>query len=580
METFNYNSTERAPSSVERFIPPSLIFVKRAAKRLQKAYYVATGANIKLSQAQESLARIYRHADWFSLTKAVGREGASISLFDSELDPSQRKERFEGQIDAVKAIFGVFFNEAITILNYGSLTSSPTKNSSANNSAKKIGVHIDLPCALPRPGMNEVLFTAHTFSFSTINCPLPGWKQYVLIAAPLDNTALWVRFSDEKNIATEAQILISAVKKISDGALKTAYVASNVRSQSPDLENVLPALGVTLVGGRQAIMAARLSGRLSSALMHATMDLGENEPPPSIDELCRLFHHADALVEIPDLKNRSYGAVDFRKLDFSSHLIQLIRELRWEASDKSVAYLQTTKNTPKQANIDEDRDVSFNSAVRKIPAGVPVYRIRIELPLEDFDDLGEVRRVTISRLIDVPTYYNLWDLHVAIQDAMGWSDYHLHQFTFVNLKTVKKKITFSSPNEDDPDESTSVNELLANQVVSMATYCAEYLYDFGDSWKHQLTMVATVPSDGGGYPRCVEGEYACPPEDCGSDSGYFRVVDVMSGKKQNYDGERKEMMEWLKGHPNVDWPYRPNHFEPSNVRFDDPDERWEYSYSN
>ena len=24
----------------------------------------------------------------------------------------------------------------------------------------------------------------------------------------------------------------------------------------------------------------------------------------------------------------------------------------------------------------------------------------------------------------------LWDLHVAIQDAMGWLDYHLHNFMF------------------------------------------------------------------------------------------------------------------------------------------------------
>ncbi len=32
----------------------------------------------------------------------------------------------------------------------------------------------------------------------------------------------------------------------------------------------------------------------------------------------------------------------------------------------------------------------------------------------------------IWRRILVPTDYNLWDLHVAIQDAMGWTDSHLH----------------------------------------------------------------------------------------------------------------------------------------------------------
>jgi hypothetical protein len=28
----------------------------------------------------------------------------------------------------------------------------------------------------------------------------------------------------------------------------------------------------------------------------------------------------------------------------------------------------------------------------------------------------------------VPASYSFWDLHVAIQDAMGWEDYHLHEF--------------------------------------------------------------------------------------------------------------------------------------------------------
>ena len=33
----------------------------------------------------------------------------------------------------------------------------------------------------------------------------------------------------------------------------------------------------------------------------------------------------------------------------------------------------------------------------------------------------------IWRRIQVPETYTFWDLHVAIQDAMGWRDYHLRQ---------------------------------------------------------------------------------------------------------------------------------------------------------
>src|SRR6056297_411278 len=48
-----------------------------------------------------------------------------------------------------------------------------------------------------------------------------------------------------------------------------------------------------------------------------------------------------------------------------------------------------------------------------------VYQFRIEL-------LGI--EPTIWRRIQVPSDYNFWDLHVAVNDAMGWLDYHLHHF--------------------------------------------------------------------------------------------------------------------------------------------------------
>lgn len=38
----------------------------------------------------------------------------------------------------------------------------------------------------------------------------------------------------------------------------------------------------------------------------------------------------------------------------------------------------------------------------------------------------------IWRRIQVPETYSFWDLHVAIQDAMGWKDSHFHEFAFFN----------------------------------------------------------------------------------------------------------------------------------------------------
>ena len=36
----------------------------------------------------------------------------------------------------------------------------------------------------------------------------------------------------------------------------------------------------------------------------------------------------------------------------------------------------------------------------------------------------------VWRRIQVPLGYSFWDFHVALQDAMGWEDRHLHEFRF------------------------------------------------------------------------------------------------------------------------------------------------------
>jgi Plasmid pRiA4b ORF-3-like protein len=44
----------------------------------------------------------------------------------------------------------------------------------------------------------------------------------------------------------------------------------------------------------------------------------------------------------------------------------------------------------------------------------------------------------------------------------------------------------------------------------------EYLYDFGDSWRHDLQLEAIVlPDPEGTYPCCLAGERCAPPENVG-----------------------------------------------------------------
>jgi hypothetical protein len=43
---------------------------------------------------------------------------------------------------------------------------------------------------------------------------------------------------------------------------------------------------------------------------------------------------------------------------------------------------------------------------------------------------------SIWRGIQVPEAYSFWDLHVALQDAMGWFDYHLHLFRATSAEAL------------------------------------------------------------------------------------------------------------------------------------------------
>ena len=44
----------------------------------------------------------------------------------------------------------------------------------------------------------------------------------------------------------------------------------------------------------------------------------------------------------------------------------------------------------------------------------------------------------IWRRIQVPESYSFYDLHVAIQDSMGWKDDHLHDFTIIHPETLRE----------------------------------------------------------------------------------------------------------------------------------------------
>ena len=174
----------------------------------------------------------------------------------------------------------------------------------------------------------------------------------------------------------------------------------------------------------------------------------------------------------------------------------------------------------------------------------------------------------IWRRIQVPVKYSFWDLHVAIQDSMGWLDYHLHAFRF-RPKHKKTSIEIGIPLDDWGGE-----EVIPGWEVPIVEYFTDigqiiqYAYDFGDGWSHEILFEGILlKAKGAKYPKCTDGERACPPEECERVDGYYNVIEILKDPKHP---EYKGYVEWLKGHAKNYWPYEPDNFTPSKVCFENP----------
>lgn len=173
----------------------------------------------------------------------------------------------------------------------------------------------------------------------------------------------------------------------------------------------------------------------------------------------------------------------------------------------------------------------------------------------------------VWRLIEVPDDYTFWDLHVAIQDAMGWLDYHLHAFAPASDQGDSFR-AIGIP-EDDRDEMFQAGwEVPISQYLRKPGDRMRYEYDFGDDWVHEVRLVSLDSgASGGALPRCIDGKGACPPEDCGGPGGYRELLNILDDPGHE---EHSDIAEWLKSQKPGQQPFRPEVFDESAVAFSDP----------
>jgi len=165
----------------------------------------------------------------------------------------------------------------------------------------------------------------------------------------------------------------------------------------------------------------------------------------------------------------------------------------------------------------------------------------------------------VWRRFVAPSFMKLHHFHLFLQDIMGWNNFHLYAFTIKGNRFASLPSTFAADTVWDTEPSYSADDYELCQLIKpgMTLY---YEYDFGGGWKHEIIVENDTARDGQKHCfYCVEGERACPPEDCGGVHGYEELLRIISDTEHP---EHDEKIRWLKFRDNRDGHFDSEYFDP------------------
>lgn len=168
-----------------------------------------------------------------------------------------------------------------------------------------------------------------------------------------------------------------------------------------------------------------------------------------------------------------------------------------------------------------------------------IYQLRVEL-----DEI----QPAIWRRLWVPDTLTLAKLDRLIQAAMGWTNSHLHEFEIAGRR-------YGIPDDQWVGDESVLDERrhIVGVVLPEGLNEFVYTYDFGDDWRHSVTVEKVMPpNEINAQPVCVAGQNACPPEDVGGLPGYMEFLAAM---RDPVHEEHIAMWQWYGG------PFDPSGFD-------------------
>ncbi|MDR2439942.1 MAG: plasmid pRiA4b ORF-3 family protein [Planctomycetaceae bacterium] len=132
------------------------------------------------------------------------------------------------------------------------------------------------------------------------------------------------------------------------------------------------------------------------------------------------------------------------------------------------------------------------------------------------------------------------DLHMILQEIMGWEHCHPYEFTIGtgrNAQSLGGAPSYWGIDEGDQGKAVEFNLTFLKRKGMKFTYT----YDFGDSWVHEIVVMDSDYNYSGEQPVwLLSGERNCPPEDCGGVYGYYDILEALKNPE-----EQNEILDWL-----------------------------------
>lgn len=147
-------------------------------------------------------------------------------------------------------------------------------------------------------------------------------------------------------------------------------------------------------------------------------------------------------------------------------------------------------------------------------------------------------------------------LHKVIQVVMGWENCHLYEF-----QVNEKVIGLPDPTFKDAEDREVLNARreVVQKHVDKENSVFTYVYDFGDNWRHTVTLIKIDSSTSDPAPLCLDGARSCPQEDVGGAGGHQHLLEILLTPNHP---ERDQLMDWIREG------YDPEHFSCEEVNLE------------